>query len=190
MGRSDQDSYSRIWEAALRDAAGYVSAYITPDNYGLDSLSVAAASYAPGSNSFEKEIGGRLDLSRADIFSSAVDSLDRELTSAYRHSLFREQGILRGKIHVPLFITALARGTIVAYRYCGQRSSSTLLRTCSSPRHFVSRLPLQKHGRFEVEQKQRELISYSNDSSEQSPALLGTNFEVSPDPHFRNQSIW
>jgi len=109
MGHSDEGSYRRIWEAAFRDAAGCISAYLTPESYGLEAVHLAGLASLDES-AFATEIGARLDLGRAAVFASLVSGVQKELTTAYRHEIFREQSIIRGKIHVPRWMTALARG--------------------------------------------------------------------------------
>jgi hypothetical protein len=100
-----------LWETALRDAAGPLAAYLTPNTYGLEGVRVKPI--AGGSDDlFLEEIKARLDLGRAKECAKLLETLHRETTSVYRHEISFSQGAIRGKIHLPRLVIELARGGI------------------------------------------------------------------------------
>lgn len=109
MARFEQSSRTQLlWEAALRDAAGPLSAYITPTAFALDNLSVQSLLESEDDD-FAAEIESRLDLGRAQAFLQLLGYSDVAVTSVYRHVLSYSQGAVRGKIHVPRYVLGMAR---------------------------------------------------------------------------------
>jgi hypothetical protein len=98
-----------IWETVLRDAAGPLSAYYTPTDYALESLSLRPVEYN-SEDFFLHEIRSRLDLGRTHAFTTLLPEIVSATTSEYRHKISFSQGGIRGKIHVPRLIAARARG--------------------------------------------------------------------------------
>ncbi len=105
---SEPDRTQALWAAALRDAAGPLSAYITPTAFALENVSVQMLSGAD-TEDFATEIESRLDLGRADAFLQLLRESDFVVTTAYRHELSWSQGAVRGKIHIPRFVLGIAR---------------------------------------------------------------------------------
>jgi hypothetical protein len=105
---SEPDRAQALWAAALRDAAGPLSAYITPTAFALENVSVQRILDA-GTEDFAAEIEARLDLGRADAFLQLLRESDFIVTTAYRHVLSWSQGAVRGKIHIPRFVLGIAR---------------------------------------------------------------------------------
>ena len=105
---SGPDRKQVLWATALRDAAGILSAYITPTAYTLENVSVQSLPDTE-SDGFVKEIKSRLDLGRANAFLQLIKESDLVVTTAYRHVLARSKGVIRGKIDVPRFILGRAR---------------------------------------------------------------------------------
>lgn len=105
---SEPDRTQILWAAALRDAAGILSAYITPIAYALENVSVQLVPDSE-SDGFVKEIKSRLDLGRANAFLQLMQESELVVTTAYRHVLSRSKGAIRGKIDVPRFILGRAR---------------------------------------------------------------------------------
>lgn len=103
-----RERYRLLWEAALRDAAGPLSAYLTPEAFGVSLHSVAASPESGSRTVFAHAIRRRLDLGRAARVGDLIGSI--KLTSSYRHELTVSQGIVRGKIHVPRLMSWRARG--------------------------------------------------------------------------------
>jgi|GEM_PF-2405236 len=109
MVRFEQSSRTQaLWEAALRDAAGPLSAYITPTAFALENLSVQAL-LESDTDDFAAEIESRLDLGRAQAFLELLGYSDVAVTSVYRHVLSYSLGAVRGKIHVPRYVLGMAR---------------------------------------------------------------------------------
>src|SRR4051794_26716559 len=102
-------SYRKIWEAALRAAAGPLSAYITPESYGLSVLKVTP-NPDDATAGFEEELQSRLDFGRAIRCLELMRSLESELTSSYQHEIVEADRNIRGKLHVPRLIIARAAG--------------------------------------------------------------------------------
>ena len=97
-----------LWTAALRDAAGPLSAYITPAPFALENVSVQAISLAEDPD-FESEIESRLDLGRADAFLRLLRESDVAVATAYHHVLAWSEGAIKGKIHIPRYVLGKAR---------------------------------------------------------------------------------
>jgi hypothetical protein len=95
----------RLWETALRDAAGVFSAYIAAPEYGLSSLVVEASDADPNSL-FLHEIRKRLDLGRAVAFAQKLPGV--AVSSSYRHRIYYRQDRIDGQIHVPRLLVARA----------------------------------------------------------------------------------
>ena len=106
---SDATYHRTLWETALRDAAGPLAAYLTPNTYGLEGVGVTAVTSDP-EDLFLEEIKARLDLGRANECANLLEDIQRETTSAYRHEISYSQGAIRGKIHLPRLVAELARG--------------------------------------------------------------------------------
>jgi len=104
----DTNKSQALWAAALRDAAGPLSAYITPAAFALEKVSVQAV-LERGAHDFAAEIESRLDLGRAHAFLELLDHSSVTVTSVYRHMLIYSLGAIRGKIHVPRFVLGIAR---------------------------------------------------------------------------------
>jgi hypothetical protein len=97
-----------LWRAALLDAAGVVSAYLAPKEYSLASYEVRGI--ASGAAEFEAEIAARLDLARVVEVGRLLPRFGEEATKAFRHEVVTSKGYLRGKLHVPRYLRALAQG--------------------------------------------------------------------------------
>jgi hypothetical protein len=97
-----------LWAAVLREAAGPLSAYITPSSLSLENVSVEGLLDSP-ENDFEAEIEARLDFGRAAAFLQLLRESELAVSSAYRHVLSWSDGAIRGKIHVPRYVLGLAR---------------------------------------------------------------------------------
>src|SRR5689334_6213238 len=96
---SNAERAQALWAAALHDAAGPLSAYITPAAFGLERVSVQMLLDAE-TKDFSAEIESRLDLGRADAFLQLLEESNFAVTTSYRHVLSWSQGVLRGKIHI------------------------------------------------------------------------------------------
>lgn len=108
-GSNGKDRHRMIWVAVLRDAAGPLSAYYTPSDYSLESLSLRPVEYN-SEDFFLHEIRSRLDLGRSHAFTTLLPEIVDATTSEYRHEVSYSQGNIRGKLHVPRLIAARARG--------------------------------------------------------------------------------
>lgn len=110
MALSEQsESYRRIWEAALRSAAGPISSYLTPEAYGLSVHNVRILSNDSDDQAFADEITARLDIGRASQLADLLENIDTP-TTVYRHQLDVSAGQVRGKIHMPRLLARRARG--------------------------------------------------------------------------------
>ena len=97
-----------LWAAALRDAAGPLSAYITPASFALENLPVHAISLVEDQD-FESQIESRLDLGRTDAFLRLLREADVDVATAYHHVLAWSEGTIRGKVHIPRYVLGKAR---------------------------------------------------------------------------------
>ena len=97
-----------LWAAALRDAAGPLSAYITPVSFALENVPVQAISHVEDPN-FESEIESRLDLGRADAFLRLLQESDVDVATAYHHVLAWSEGAIKGKVYIPRYALGKAR---------------------------------------------------------------------------------
>ena len=105
------DSVARggeLWAAALRDAAGPLSAYLTPTAFALERVSVQSL-LEGDSPDFAVEIESRLDLGRADAFLELLTLSTVTVTSVYRHVLSYSMGHIRGKVDIPRYVLGRAR---------------------------------------------------------------------------------
>jgi hypothetical protein len=109
MVPSSQMSFQRIWETTLKDAAGFLAAYITPENFDLKNTYVMNLG-GTGDDDFRREINARLDLGRTAAFLELLGDLDRAATSSFRHEISYSERLVRGKLHVPRWIGERARG--------------------------------------------------------------------------------
>ena len=108
MVRSDEPHRTLdLWTAALRDAAGPLSAYITPRPFALESVPLQAIGHVQDQD-FESEIESRLDLGRADAFLRLLYESDVAVATAYHHVLTWSQGAIRGKVHIPRYVLGRA----------------------------------------------------------------------------------
>jgi hypothetical protein len=99
-----------LWRSALRDAPGTLAAYVTPPNYGIANWAVRGVGAGDRPDPLEGEIRRRIDLGRATAFEALTDQLTAAATTAFRHEIVYEPLDIRGKLHVPRYITALAQG--------------------------------------------------------------------------------
>lgn len=110
MAQSSEPSRAQLlWAAALREAAGPLSAYITPSSLALENVSVQTLLDDPGASNFVSEIEARLDLGRAAAFLQLLQNSELTVTTAYRHVLAWSEGAIKGKIHIPRYVLGLAR---------------------------------------------------------------------------------
>lgn len=105
---SGPDGRQALWAAAFRDAAGTLSAYITPTTLALENVAVHTLPDAE-TEDFVSEIEARLDLGRADAFLELLKKPELVVTTAFRHELSWSVGAIQGKIHVPRFVLSRAR---------------------------------------------------------------------------------
>lgn len=104
---SERARYSTLWEAALRDAAGVVSSYLTPQQFGVATYSLLGIG---GSSDFSREIQARVDLGRAAVLAELLPQVDRAMTTSYRHKISRSEGVVRGKLHIPRLVALRSKG--------------------------------------------------------------------------------
>ena len=97
-----------VWTAALRDAAGPLSAYITPASFALENVPVQAIALVEDQD-FESEIASRLDLGRADAFLRLLRESDLDVATAFHHVLAWSEGAIKGKVHIPRYVLGKAR---------------------------------------------------------------------------------
>ncbi len=139
---SGPDRTQTLWAAALREAAGPLSAYMTPKAFALENLSVQILLDAEAED-FVAEIEARLDLGRADAFLQLLKESELVVTTAYRHVLSWSEGAVRGKIHVPRFVLCRARNETRGIPVILARRQVTTPENCWCLRPFASAsLPL------------------------------------------------
>jgi hypothetical protein len=108
MPRTEDSRNPQVWEAALKDAAGLFSAYLTPQDYGLASLRVQGTE-EDNTDPFLTEIHRRIDLGRAASFTEMVESLTGGLTTQFRQTITYCKQEIRGKVHMPRYVITHAR---------------------------------------------------------------------------------
>jgi hypothetical protein len=92
-----------LWEEAIRSGLGLVSAYLTPESYGLASLHLAAAPPQPG-ESFATEIRARIELAKAGQIVGSISAAEASLGHAYRHTVHYGRGRIEGALIVPRLV--------------------------------------------------------------------------------------
>jgi hypothetical protein len=102
---------SEMWEAAIRDAAGPLSSYIAPEDYGLSITNLTAG--GAGHDQFQSEIRKRIDFGRAVRTVDLLEQWDYEPSQALEHRVFYSQGNIAGKIHVSRYLAMRSRATAI-----------------------------------------------------------------------------
>ena len=111
MGSIDRDnSELTLWEAAVRAALGPLSAYLTPENYGLSCVGLSAAS--DYELEFEGEIAARLDLARAIKAVELIREIGSDIPQVYRHAVHYCDDRIDGALLVPRLIAERAAGRL------------------------------------------------------------------------------
>lgn len=97
-----------LWQEAINSALGPLSAYLTPKNFGLSSVSLGAKDDVE--RSFLAEIQQRLDLARAVQAAELIDEVGADPPQAYRHSVHYCEDRIDGALLVPRLIRERAAG--------------------------------------------------------------------------------
>lgn len=106
---SAPSNLAKLWEAAIRSAAGPLSAILTPEAYGVSVLRVSNG--APQSvDPFEADVTARISLGCAIHCLDLLLAFERELTSSYRHEVHLSSAVIDGKIIVPRLVALRANG--------------------------------------------------------------------------------
>jgi hypothetical protein len=102
------DKYRLLWEAAIREAAGPLSAYITPEDYGLSTVQLSA--YSSESKLFEQEIRARIDFGRATMCLKLLEEFDAHSNRSYKHDIVISKDRIKGNVYVPRLVMLRANG--------------------------------------------------------------------------------
>lgn len=97
-----------LWRAAITSALGPLSAYITPQSFGLSLVGLRGAEHAD--EDFKVEIQRRIDLGRACVVAEIVEGLSSELPHTYRHSVRYSEDRIDGVLVVPRLVRERAAG--------------------------------------------------------------------------------
>lgn len=89
-----------LWEAAIDSGLGLLSAYITPEQYGLASVSLAARAQTD-EDIFLTEIQSRIELAKARLLSRLIQEAESTLKPAFQHSVHYAEMRLEGALLVP-----------------------------------------------------------------------------------------
>lgn len=106
----EADTELRLWQIAIGAALGPLSAYLTPENYGLSSVGLRARD--GDEEEFRAEIGKRLDLSRAAKVVELVSEIGNDPPHSYRHSVHYCDNRIDGALLIPRLITERAAGRL------------------------------------------------------------------------------
>jgi len=98
----------RLWHAAVRSALGPLAAYLTPENYGLSTVSLSAVDSAD--QEFQAEIDTRLDLARAAQVIDLIETIGCDLPQSYRHYVYYCEDRIDGALLIPRLVRERAAG--------------------------------------------------------------------------------
>ena len=107
MVRNDPQRRRYIWEAALRDAAGELAAFCTPEGLGM-SLATLTSADSIEATAFADSIQERLLLGRVHAISEVLAKSDSFATTSYRHEITYTTQSISGALNVPRLIRARA----------------------------------------------------------------------------------
>ncbi len=107
-----RDEIHPIWRAAIASALGPLSAYMTPENFGLSLLKLEVGGSAGGEDAFDLEIRQRIDLGRATSVAAIITDLEGRLPHSYRHSVHYSEDRVDGVLVVPLLVRERAAGRL------------------------------------------------------------------------------
>lgn len=105
---NSQEKYRLLWEAAIREAAGPLSAYITPEDYAVSTVPLSATNSE--SKLFEHEIRARIDFGRAATCLELLEEFDANSNRSYKHDIVVSKDRIRGNIYVPRLVMLRANG--------------------------------------------------------------------------------
>ncbi|MNS07213.1 hypothetical protein D3C72_386500 [compost metagenome] len=97
-----------LWKAALTSSLGPLSAYLSPQNYGLSRIGLAASSVTD--DDFHAMIQGRIDLGRASTVAALIQGLGSEIPQIYRHAVHYSVDRIDGVLMVPRLVRERAAG--------------------------------------------------------------------------------
>lgn len=97
-----------LWKAALTSSLGPLSAYLSPQQYGLSRIGLAASSDT--GDDFQAMIQGRIDLGRASIVAELIEGLGSEVPQSYRHAVHYSVDRIDGVLMVPRLVQERAAG--------------------------------------------------------------------------------
>lgn len=97
-----------LWRAALTSSLGPLSAYLSPQQYGLSRIGLAASS--DNRDDFQVMIQGRIDLGRASIVAELIEGLGSEIPQSYRHAVHYSVDRIDGVLMVPRLVRERAAG--------------------------------------------------------------------------------
>ena len=104
------DAELQLWHFAVKAALGPLSAYLTPENYGLSSVGLSAKD--GDDEEFRVEIEKRLDLARAAQVVELVSEIGNDLPQSYRHSVYYCDDRIDGALLIPRLVTERAAGRL------------------------------------------------------------------------------
>ncbi len=106
----EADDRQRLWHAAVRSALGPLSAYLTPENYGLSAIGLSSKKNID--QEFQSEIDNRLDLARVTNVVQLIEEIGGELPHTYRHHVHYCEDRIDGSLLIPRLVRERAAGRI------------------------------------------------------------------------------
>ena len=97
-----------IWREAILSALGPLSAYLTPQNFAVSTVTLSGS--CSTDDDFWEQISRRMDLGRAARITEIVEGLGNELPHSYRHSVHYSEDRIDGVLIVPRLIRERAAG--------------------------------------------------------------------------------
>lgn len=104
------DPELQLWHIAIRAALGPLSAYLTPENYGLSSVGLTARD--SDDEEFRAEIEKRLDLARTVQVVELVSEIGNDPPQSYRHSVHYCDDRIDGALLIPRLVRERAAGRL------------------------------------------------------------------------------
>ncbi|WP_411340278.1 hypothetical protein V6U71_21320 [Sphingopyxis sp. J-6] len=102
------DAEGALWRTAIKDALGPLSAFLTPENFGLSSVGLEAKHDV--GDAFRTEIERRIDLARAAAVIEIVDEIGDDLPHTYRHDVKYCDDKIDGVLLIPRLIRERSAG--------------------------------------------------------------------------------
>src|SRR5512139_3824702 len=100
-----------MWQAAIRSALGPLSAFITPENFGLSTVQLVGKPSDEG-DEFRRQIQARIDLGRAVAATGLCEVVGDRIPEQFRHAVHYCEDRIDGALSVPRLIRERAAGRV------------------------------------------------------------------------------